>query len=125
MYFCGPPREWVGPPAQGDVGALDRQALEQASLTVTYAKGPSLVGDHAFTTGKIGLWSFEKVLSPSTMKIGVEDGIGCYPDKFPQDEQTNWLSPTSSGTNSPPRSISKDAALSFSPRAATAASLIR
>jgi len=83
--FCS--REWVGPPAPGNFGALDRQALEQANLTVTYAEGPSLVGKHAFTTGQIALRSFEKVLSPSTMKIGVEDGIGCYPDKLPEDEQ--------------------------------------
>ena len=83
--FCS--REWVGPPAPGNFGALDRQALEQANLTVTYAEGPSLVGKHAFTTGQIALRSFEKVLSPSTMKIGIEDGIGCYPDKLPEDEQ--------------------------------------
>ncbi len=74
--------------APGNFGALDRQALEEANLTVTYAEGPSLVGTHAFTTGQIALRSFEKVLSPSTMKIGVEDGIGCYPDKLPEDEQT-------------------------------------
>src|SRR5262245_47872080 len=75
--FCS--REWVGPPVRGNFGALDRQALEQANLTVTYADGPSLVGDHAFTTGQVGLRSFEKVLSPSLMKIGIEDGIGCFP----------------------------------------------
>jgi 7,8-dihydropterin-6-yl-methyl-4-(beta-D-ribofuranosyl)aminobenzene 5'-phosphate synthase len=84
--FCS--REWVGPPVPGNFGVLDRQALEQISLTLTYAEGPSLVGDHAFTTGQIGLRSFEKVLSPSTMKIGIKDGIGCYPDKLPQEEQT-------------------------------------
>jgi 7,8-dihydropterin-6-yl-methyl-4-(beta-D-ribofuranosyl)aminobenzene 5'-phosphate synthase len=84
--FCS--REWVGPPVPGNFGVLDRQALEQISLTLTYAEGPSLVGDHAFTTGQIGLRSFEKVLSPSTMKIGIKDGIGCYPDKLPQEEKT-------------------------------------
>jgi hypothetical protein len=72
---------------------LDRQALEQANLTVTYADGPSLVGNHAFTTGQVGLRSFEKVLSPSLMKIGIEDGIGCYPDKLPQEEQTKAILP--------------------------------
>ena len=84
--FCS--REWVGPPVAGNFGVLDRQALEQASLTLTYADRPSLVGDHAFTTGQIALRSFEKVLSPSTMKIGIKDGNGCYPDKLPQEEQT-------------------------------------
>ena len=89
--FCS--REWVGPPVSGDFGALDRQALQRANLTVTYAEGPSLVGDHAFTTGQIGLQSFEKVLSPSTMKIGIEDGIGCYPDKLPQEARTKAVNP--------------------------------
>jgi 7,8-dihydropterin-6-yl-methyl-4-(beta-D-ribofuranosyl)aminobenzene 5'-phosphate synthase len=89
--FCS--REWVGPPVPGNFGALDRQALEEANLTVTYAEGPSLVGEHAFTTGQIALRSFEKVLSPSTMEIGVEDGIGCYPDKLPRDEQTKSVIP--------------------------------
>jgi 7,8-dihydropterin-6-yl-methyl-4-(beta-D-ribofuranosyl)aminobenzene 5'-phosphate synthase len=89
--FCS--REWVGPPVRGNFGVLDRQALEQASLSVTYADGPSLVGNHAFTTGQIGLRSFEKVLSPSLMKIAIEDGIGCYPDKLPQEEQTKSIIP--------------------------------
>jgi 7,8-dihydropterin-6-yl-methyl-4-(beta-D-ribofuranosyl)aminobenzene 5'-phosphate synthase len=89
--FCS--REWVGPPVPGNFGALDRQALEQANLAVTYAEGPSLVGDHAFTTGQIGLRSFEKVPSPSTMKIGIEDGIGCYPDTFSQEEHTKAIIP--------------------------------
>src|SRR6516225_11675925 len=85
---CFRSRQWVGPPAPGNFGALDRQALEEADLTVTYAAGPSLVGKHAFTTGQIALRSFEKVLSPSTMTIGVEEGIGCYPDKMPQSDET-------------------------------------
>jgi 7,8-dihydropterin-6-yl-methyl-4-(beta-D-ribofuranosyl)aminobenzene 5'-phosphate synthase len=67
--FCS--REWTGPPVKGDFGALDRKALEEANLTVTYAEGPSLVADHGFTSGQIGLASFEKVLSPSAMRIGV------------------------------------------------------
>jgi 7,8-dihydropterin-6-yl-methyl-4-(beta-D-ribofuranosyl)aminobenzene 5'-phosphate synthase len=93
--FCS--REWVGPPTPGNFGALDRQALKDANLTVTYAEGPSLVGEHAFTTGQIPLRSFEKVLSPSTMKIGVEDGIGCYPNKIPKDEKTTSIIPDQFG----------------------------
>ena len=89
--FCA--REWVGPPVSGNFGALDRQALERANLAVTYAEGPSLVADHAFTTGQIDLQSFEKVLSPSMMKIGFGDGIGCYPRKLPQEEQTKSIIP--------------------------------
>ena len=89
--FCA--REWIGLPVPGDFGVLDRQALEQADLTVTYAEGPSLVGDHAFTTGQIGLQSFESVLSPSMMRIGAGDGTGCYPRKLPQEEQSKAIVP--------------------------------
>jgi 7,8-dihydropterin-6-yl-methyl-4-(beta-D-ribofuranosyl)aminobenzene 5'-phosphate synthase len=89
--FCS--REWVGPPVSGNFGALDRRALEQTHLAMTYAEGPSLVADHAFTTGQIGLESFEKVLSPSTMRVGIKDGIGCYSYKLPQDEQTKATIP--------------------------------
>lgn len=89
--FCA--REWTAPPVKGNFGAIDREALQEAKLTVTYAEGPSLVADHGFTTGQIGLSSFEKLLSPSAMKIGVDHGIGCYADKLPGDERTKAIVP--------------------------------
>jgi len=89
--FCS--REWTAPPVHGNFGALDRKALEDANLTVTYAEGPSLVASHGFTTGQIDLTSFEKVLSPTAMKVGVDHGIGCYADKLPEDERTKTVIP--------------------------------
>jgi 7,8-dihydropterin-6-yl-methyl-4-(beta-D-ribofuranosyl)aminobenzene 5'-phosphate synthase len=89
--FCA--REWTAPPARGNFGALNRKALSIAHLAVTYAEGPSLVADHGFTAGQIGLHSFEKLLSPSTMSIGIADGIGCYPDKFSEAERTRAVIP--------------------------------
>jgi 7,8-dihydropterin-6-yl-methyl-4-(beta-D-ribofuranosyl)aminobenzene 5'-phosphate synthase len=89
--FCS--REWTAPPVRGDFGALDRKALEDANVTVTYAQGPSLVADHGFATGHIGQTSFEKLLSPSAMKIGVDHGIGCYADKLPEEERTKAVIP--------------------------------
>ncbi len=89
--FCS--REWTAPPAKGNFGAIDRTALEEAKLAVTYAEGPSLIADHGFTTGQIGLNSFEKLLSPSAMKIGVDHGIGCYADKLPENERTKAIVP--------------------------------
>jgi 7,8-dihydropterin-6-yl-methyl-4-(beta-D-ribofuranosyl)aminobenzene 5'-phosphate synthase len=89
--FCS--REWTAPPVRGDFGALDRKALADANLTVTYAEGPALVADHGFTTGQIGQASFEKLLSPSAMKIGVDHGIGCYTDQLPEDERTKAVIP--------------------------------
>jgi len=89
--FCA--REWTAPPVRGNFGVLDRQALEKAKLAVTYAEGPSLVADHGFTTGQIGLNSFEKLLSPTAMKVGVDHGLGCYADKLPEDERTKTVVP--------------------------------
>jgi 7,8-dihydropterin-6-yl-methyl-4-(beta-D-ribofuranosyl)aminobenzene 5'-phosphate synthase len=89
--FCS--REWTAPPVRGDFGALDRKALEDANLTVTYAEQPALVADHGFTTGQISQTTFEKLLSPSAMKIGVENGFGCYADKLPEDERTKTVIP--------------------------------
>jgi 7,8-dihydropterin-6-yl-methyl-4-(beta-D-ribofuranosyl)aminobenzene 5'-phosphate synthase len=89
--FCS--RQWTGPPVRGDFGALDRQALKDANVSVTYAEGLSLVADHGFTTGQIGLRSFEKVLSPTAMKIGVEGGLGCYAERLPENERTKTLVP--------------------------------
>jgi 7,8-dihydropterin-6-yl-methyl-4-(beta-D-ribofuranosyl)aminobenzene 5'-phosphate synthase len=89
--FCS--REWTAAPVHADFGTLDRKPLEDANLTVTYAEGPALVADHGFTTGHIDQTSFEKILSPSAMKIGVEHGMGCYADKLPEDERTNTIIP--------------------------------
>jgi 7,8-dihydropterin-6-yl-methyl-4-(beta-D-ribofuranosyl)aminobenzene 5'-phosphate synthase len=89
--FCA--REWTAPPMRGDFGALDRKALEDANVSVTYAEGPALIADHGFTTGQIGQTSFEKLLSPTAMKIGVDHGIGCYADKLPEDERKQVVIP--------------------------------
>lgn len=89
--FCA--REWTAPPVRGNFGVLDRNALTNARLAVTYAEGPSLVADHAFTTGQIETASFEKLLSPSAMKIGIENGVGCYPEQFTEAERTAAIIP--------------------------------
>jgi 7,8-dihydropterin-6-yl-methyl-4-(beta-D-ribofuranosyl)aminobenzene 5'-phosphate synthase len=89
--FCS--REWTAPPVRGNFGALDRRALKEANLAVTYAQGPSLVADHGFTTGQIDLTGFEKVLSPTTMRVGIDHGVGCYADKLPEDERTKTVVP--------------------------------
>ena len=83
--FCS--REWTGPPLKGNFGAIDREALAEADVTVTFAEGPAMVGDHAFTTGQIPLTTFEKVLSPSQMKVGVEHGFGCYPERMSEEQR--------------------------------------
>jgi 7,8-dihydropterin-6-yl-methyl-4-(beta-D-ribofuranosyl)aminobenzene 5'-phosphate synthase len=89
--FCA--RVWTGPPVKGDFGAIDRSALKAANLALTYVEAPALVADHAFTTGHIPPATFEKVLSPSTMKIGVANGFGCYAEYLPEDERSLTATP--------------------------------
>jgi 7,8-dihydropterin-6-yl-methyl-4-(beta-D-ribofuranosyl)aminobenzene 5'-phosphate synthase len=89
--FCS--REWTAPPARGNFGTLDRKALQEANLAVTYAEEPSIVAEHGLITGRISSQSFEKLLSPTAMKVGVQDGVGCYADKLPQEERTRTVVP--------------------------------
>lgn len=89
--FCA--REWTAPPVKGDFGVIDRRALEEADLVVTSTERPSLVADHGFTSGQIGQRSFEKLLSPSAMRVGVTHGVGCYPEGLTEAERTQGLIP--------------------------------
>jgi 7,8-dihydropterin-6-yl-methyl-4-(beta-D-ribofuranosyl)aminobenzene 5'-phosphate synthase len=83
--FCA--RQWTAPPQPGDFGVLDRPAIERNTVKITVAQGPTLVADHAFTTGQVPQTTFEKLLSPSRMTIGMKQGLGCYPESFPEDER--------------------------------------
>jgi 7,8-dihydropterin-6-yl-methyl-4-(beta-D-ribofuranosyl)aminobenzene 5'-phosphate synthase len=88
--FCS--REWtIGKPQ--DFGALDRKALADAKVKVIFAETPAIVAGHAFTTGHIPVASFEKVLAPSRMTVGVKDGVGCFPDKLPENKRTAAVIP--------------------------------
>ena len=55
------------------MGALDRTALAKAGLDVQINAEPMLVADHAFTTGRIPLESFERAAIPTQMR----PGVGC------------------------------------------------
>lgn len=78
----------------GQFGALDRKAITDANLTLMIREGPSIVADHAFTTGSIPLSSFEKPLRPTRMKAGIDDnGLGCFPDRLPPEKNTGTFIP--------------------------------
>jgi 7,8-dihydropterin-6-yl-methyl-4-(beta-D-ribofuranosyl)aminobenzene 5'-phosphate synthase len=68
-------------------GSLDRQAMQDANLNIVFAQRPAVVADHAFTTGRIPQTTFEKPLNPSTMTVGVHNGMGCAADQLPPDKQ--------------------------------------
>ena len=88
--FCT--REWILPKPQ-DFGTLDRKALADAKVKVVIADTPAVVAGHAFTTGRIPRATFEKVLAPSRMIVGIKEGIGCFPDKLPEEKRTAGVIP--------------------------------
>lgn len=78
--FCT--RELNVPGEGGGFGVLDRDAIRAAGLTVTFADKPSVMADHGFSTGMIARQSFERVLSPTRMNVGLQAGVGCAPEKL-------------------------------------------
>ena len=72
----------------GNYGALDRQAILDANLTLMMASEPAIVADHAFTTGRIGQTSFEDPLRATEEIVGIIDGFGCFPEKMPAHKNT-------------------------------------
>ena len=88
--FCT--REWiVGEPR--DFGALDRAALAAARLRVTFAPDPATIADHAFTTGYVPETTFERVLVPTRMAVGVHDGVGCHAEGLPAGKRAAHVIP--------------------------------
>ena len=88
--FCT--REWILPKPQ-DFGTMDRKAVADAKVKVVIAEAPSVVAGHAFTTGRIPRATFEKVLVPSRMTVGIKDGIGCFPDKLSEEKRAAHVVP--------------------------------
>lgn len=80
--FCT--RELNVPGEGGSFGALDRDAIRNAGMTVTFAERPSVIAAHGFTTGTIARSSFERVLAPTRMTVGMKEGVGCAPAGLPE-----------------------------------------
>jgi 7,8-dihydropterin-6-yl-methyl-4-(beta-D-ribofuranosyl)aminobenzene 5'-phosphate synthase len=55
------------------MGRLDRTALRKAHFDARIAPAPTVVADHAFTTGGIPLETFERAAIPTQMR----PGVGC------------------------------------------------
>jgi 7,8-dihydropterin-6-yl-methyl-4-(beta-D-ribofuranosyl)aminobenzene 5'-phosphate synthase len=90
--FCT--RETGPANAPTNFGALDRKAIADAGLKVMFAEKPSIVADHAFTTGFIPLASFEKPAQPTRMKVGIQpDGMGCAPETLPPEKRSLTIVP--------------------------------
>ncbi|WP_298254759.1 MBL fold metallo-hydrolase [Bradyrhizobium sp.] len=60
-----------------DFGMLDRRDLAKRDVKVMLCETPVVIGDVAFTTGKIARNSIEKVLPNSLVEFKFKDGAGC------------------------------------------------
>lgn len=72
--FC---MRYQGAPGQlSEFGALDRRAIAAHKVKTVLCETPVVIG-HAFTTGKIGRKSTEKVLPNTQVEFAMKDGLGC------------------------------------------------
>ena len=77
----------------GYFGALDRKAIAAAKLKTVTADQPMPIARHAFSTGRIPAESFERVLSPTKMRIGMVDGLGCAAKKLLPEKRAAKIMP--------------------------------
>lgn len=60
-----------------DFGQLDRRELVAQKVTTVLCETPTIVADHAFTTGHIKRRSVERILPNTFVERGIKDGLGC------------------------------------------------
>jgi len=65
------------PGRYGELGTLDRGAVVAHKVAVVLCETPTVIQDHAFTTGKIKRDSIERVLPNSLVEYAIKDGLGC------------------------------------------------
>jgi 7,8-dihydropterin-6-yl-methyl-4-(beta-D-ribofuranosyl)aminobenzene 5'-phosphate synthase len=73
------------------LSVLDRADLKRLSVRWTMAEQPMLIGDHAFSTGRIERASFEKVIPNTWVEYGEHDGAGCAADHFSEAERSGKI----------------------------------
>jgi 7,8-dihydropterin-6-yl-methyl-4-(beta-D-ribofuranosyl)aminobenzene 5'-phosphate synthase len=75
--FC-PRHQRAGAPDKfSEWGAIDRRELAAHKIKVVLAEGPTVVADHAFSTGPIKSTSFERVFPNTMVEYAMKDGLGC------------------------------------------------
>jgi len=72
-----------------DYGVIDRASLKASNIRVVSSDDAALVAGHALNTGHIPQAGFEKVLSPTRFKAGLDaHGNGCPVDALPEDRRS-------------------------------------
>jgi len=73
--FC---HRYSGPQSQlTDFGVLDRRELVAQKVTTVLCETPTVIAEHAFTTGKIQRTSLERVLPNTFVEFAIKGGLGC------------------------------------------------
>jgi 7,8-dihydropterin-6-yl-methyl-4-(beta-D-ribofuranosyl)aminobenzene 5'-phosphate synthase len=76
-----------------EFGVLDRADLKRLAVAWSVAEEPRLIGDQAFSTGRIARESFEKVLPNTFVEYGTHNGIGCDAGHFTAAERCGEIVP--------------------------------
>jgi 7,8-dihydropterin-6-yl-methyl-4-(beta-D-ribofuranosyl)aminobenzene 5'-phosphate synthase len=75
--FCHRVSATPTPGQYGEFGTLDRGAIVAQKVTVVLCETPTVIQDHAFTTGKITRNSMERILPNSFVDYAQKDGEAC------------------------------------------------
>jgi 7,8-dihydropterin-6-yl-methyl-4-(beta-D-ribofuranosyl)aminobenzene 5'-phosphate synthase len=74
-----------------EFGVLDRADLKRLDVGWSMAEEPRLIGDQAFSTGRIARDSIEKVLPNTFVEYGMHDGAGCDAGHFSAAERSSGI----------------------------------
>jgi 7,8-dihydropterin-6-yl-methyl-4-(beta-D-ribofuranosyl)aminobenzene 5'-phosphate synthase len=75
--FCHRLSRTATPGQFGENGTLDRREIAAQKVKTVLCETPTVVRDHAFTTGKITRSSIERVLPNTMVEYAMKDGLGC------------------------------------------------
>jgi 7,8-dihydropterin-6-yl-methyl-4-(beta-D-ribofuranosyl)aminobenzene 5'-phosphate synthase len=75
--FCHRVSATATPGQYGENGTLDRKAIVAQKVNVVLCETPTVIGDHAFTTGKITRNSIERILPNSFADYSQPNGTSC------------------------------------------------
>ena len=75
--FCNRKTTSATPGHYSDWGVLDRNDLQKHRVRLVTCEKPTVVADHAFTTGTIARKSFERVLPNTQVEYFKTKGVGC------------------------------------------------
>jgi 7,8-dihydropterin-6-yl-methyl-4-(beta-D-ribofuranosyl)aminobenzene 5'-phosphate synthase len=75
--FCVRKRRTATPNHFADWGTLDRRELEAERVDIVSCERPTVIAEHAFSSGTIGRAGFEKVLPNTVVIYGKQGELGC------------------------------------------------